>query len=89
MLFLLLTAGAPRAQARLTGTVTDALGGAPLRGAVVRLELTARAVTVGSDGRFDLTGVPPGTYTLRASRVGYEPAARPVVLRDGEALRGR
>ena len=87
VLFLLLTAGAPRAQARITGTVTDALGGAPLRGAVVRLEPTARAVTVGSDGRFDLTGVPPGTYTLRATRVGYEPAARPVVLRDGEALR--
>ncbi len=71
---------------RLEGTVRDA-GGGPLAGVNLALEGTALGTVSGSDGRFEIPRVPPGTYTLRASSVGYETASRSVSVRSGAATR--
>ena len=71
----LVTAVPARAQSGIvSGKVTGADG--PLPGAIVRLEangLVAAQGKTGSDGNYRITGVAPGTYTLRVVNVGYGP----------------
>jgi iron complex outermembrane receptor protein len=38
------------------------------------------------DGGFTLTGVPTGTYTVRASRIGYRPQTAPAVVNAGSTV---
>jgi iron complex outermembrane receptor protein len=54
---------------RISGTVTDSAN-VPLSGA--QITVVGRAMRAGSDesGRFVITGVAPGTYELRAQRLG-------------------
>ncbi len=58
---------------RLAGTVTDSSGGATLGGARVELLGTRVSARSTDDGQFRLAPVPPGSYTLRVTRIGYEP----------------
>lgn len=71
---------ADRAGAVIRGTVT---GGddAPLPGVNVFIDGTTTGTTTGSDGRFVLRGLEPGTYTLVASMVGYERKRKAVRVR--------
>lgn len=63
----------------LSGTVTDPAG-APVPGATVAVEGATLAFTVtGPDGRFVLSGLPPGPYLVRAHRPGYSPSRRDLV----------
>ena len=45
---------------------------APLPGATVYLQNTTLGATTNTDGYFTITGVPPGTYNLVASFVGFD-----------------
>ena len=56
---------------RITGKVTDE-NGAPLPGTSVKIEGTSNGVQTGSDGSYTL-GVQPGTYTLIATFISYQP----------------
>lgn len=76
-----------QAAGQITGTVTDATDGSPLAGVVLALDGAGRGVASGPDGRFEITGVPPGTRTLQATLVGYETARRSVSVRAGETAR--
>ena len=71
---------APSARgAVVRGMIVHARTATPLPG--VRVHLAGAAVeeaVTGSDGRFELTGVPPGRYTFVASLVGYT-LARPEI----------
>lgn len=55
---------------KISGTVTDATG-EPLIGASVLIEGTHLGAASSLDGSFFILQVPPGTYTLKASMVGY------------------
>ncbi len=85
--------GAPtRVAGRLTGTVTDGTTGKPVSYASVAV-LNAAGTPVnggvcGDDGKFVLPGIPPGTYTLQISFLGYQDVKRPsiVVPEDGGAV---
>lgn len=55
------------------GQVTS--GGTPLAGATVEALGTAYTTTTGADGRYELS-LPPGAYTVRASKPGYYAARR-------------
>jgi len=66
--------GGPDAHAQtgtLAGTVTEASTGNPLPGANVVIEGTPIGTSTDVEGRYTITDVEPGTYTLRATFVGY------------------
>jgi len=66
--------------------VTDAKTGTAVAGATVVVEGTSRSATTGNDGRYRVTEVPPGTYTVRARYIGYAPSsAAATVTADQEA----
>jgi len=73
LLILFLLSGPVAAQMRgvITGEVTDRATGEPLPGVNVVLEGTLLGASTALDGSFLIRSVPPGTYTLRASMMGY------------------
>ena len=80
-LLLLLSASSAGAQPVIMGTVTDAATREPLPGASVVLVGTTMGSSTDAMGRYEITGVPPGTYTLAVFFVGYDEASRVVTLR--------
>lgn len=64
-------AGAQGASAVITGTVTDRESDSGVDGAVVLLRGTLIHSRTTERGRFRLSGVPPGTYTLAVLALGY------------------
>ncbi|MBC8082636.1 MAG: TonB-dependent receptor, partial [Hymenobacter sp.] len=70
----------------VTGTVRDRKTQELLPGASVTLEGTSLGTATDAEGRYRLTGVPTGSYNLRASFVGYDPLLRAnVVVTSGNA----
>jgi len=57
----------------ISGQVTDATTGTAIGGAIVSYTVTGTTVsaTTNGNGNYNLTNVPPGTYTLTASAAGY------------------
>ena len=85
----LLSAGAVQAQAttgNIVGTVTDGASGAPVIGADVWLDGTRFHVVSRDDGRFLITGVIPGAYTVKVFRIGYGAQERAVTVVANETL---
>lgn len=82
-------AGAQTGTASIRGRVTDA-GGAPVSGAQVALRNPATGFSRGAlsneTGFYNITGVQPGTYTLRVTRIGFSPVERSVRLPVGETV---
>ncbi len=66
---------APIAAAQTTGKIAghilDAATGEPLPGANVLVEGTSHGTITDQDGYYVIVGIRPGTFTLRASFVGY------------------
>ncbi|RMF67197.1 MAG: hypothetical protein D6743_05245, partial [Calditrichaeota bacterium] len=78
---LSLTVPAPaQIRSQITGTIIDARTGEPLPGANVFLENTNKGAASDSDGRYTITRVPPGNYTLIASFVGYHSQKRDIAV---------
>ncbi|MDT8324709.1 MAG: TonB-dependent receptor, partial [Bacteroidota bacterium] len=68
------------------GSVIDAGSGQPLPGANIRVMDADRGAATDVEGAFSITGLPPGSYRLRASFIGYAPhIATDVVLRPGRS----
>jgi len=57
---------------KISGKVTDAETGEPLLGANVVLEGTSFGAAADFNGDYYILNIPPGTYRLKASSVGYE-----------------
>ena len=57
---------------RITGTVTSAEGAKPVSGAQVVIVGTTTGAVTRDDGRYTITAN-PGTYTVRAIRLGFKP----------------
>ena len=69
---------------RLVGTVTTAEGGAPISSAQVHLVGTRLGGVTRDDGRYTIVA-PPGSYTIRVTRIGYAPdSSRNVVVMEGQ-----
>ena len=67
----------------LAGTVRDAGSGAPLAAVSVTVVGTRLTGATQADGRYAISGVPPGTHRLRARLLGYTPGDTTVVVQDG------
>lgn len=58
------------------GSVTDGATGDPLPGANVVLAGTQQGAATDADGSYAIKGVAPGTYSVRASFLGYQETVR-------------
>ncbi len=73
-LALLLAASAVfAANGKIAGVIKDAQNGQPLPGANVQLVGTTMGSTTDAQGRYFILNVPPGTYQVKASIIGYTP----------------
>ena len=78
---------APAAQAQtgqITGSVTNAQGGAPIGEVQVYLVGREQGSLSRTDGRFLILNVAPGTYELRAERIGFAPQEQSVTVAAGQ-----
>ncbi|NOZ61176.1 MAG: TonB-dependent receptor [Calditrichaeota bacterium] len=57
---------------KITGYVKDAETGDPLPGANIIMEGTTMGAASDLEGYFVIINIPPGTYTLKASMIGYQ-----------------
>ena len=61
----------PIGQSAVTGEVSDAVSLNPVAGAIVDLIGTGRTAQTDANGKFRFEGLPSGTYTLEASKLGF------------------
>ena len=80
------TSRGARQTGSVTGTVRDAGSGAPLAAVTVTVVGTRFSGATQADGRYAISGVPPGSYRLRARLLGYAPADTSVVVQDGQEI---
>jgi outer membrane receptor protein involved in Fe transport len=82
LLVYLLTVGSALAgvTGKISGTVKDAETGDPLPGVNVVLEGTTLGAATGLDGSYYILNIPPGTYSVRATMIGYTPVVQKGVL---------
>lgn len=73
-------------QGTIYGTVRDAQTGEPLARVRIALAGTAWQTQTDPQGRFVLSGVPPGDYTLQAATVGYRMVRRAFTLAEGQQV---
>lgn len=71
---------------RIVGRVLDRDNDAPLAGANLILAGTVLGAAADADGRFRIVRVPPGTYTLLASVIGYKTEKRQVLVEPGSTV---
>jgi iron complex outermembrane receptor protein len=75
----------------LTGRVTDSSSGTPLPGATVRINGTASvtlrtgAIT-GADGRYQLQGLPAGSYTVLITYLSYATFQKAITITPGQTI---
>ena len=64
-------AGTAERNGTITGQIVDAATGRAVNGAVVTLKPQPQRILTAADGRFVFTELPPGAYTIVATRRGY------------------
>lgn len=80
VLTLLLACAPASAQTgKITGIVVDEAG-VPMIGVNVVIASTMRGASTDTDGRYFILNVEPGTYSLRASFVGFRPVVQSEVI---------
>ncbi len=72
--------------AKVSGVIKDATTGDPLFGANVILVGTSLGAATDFDGKYTISNIPPGSYVLRASYIGYVEQKRNINLKQGEKL---
>ena len=68
----------------IQGIISDANSGEPISYATAFVEGTALGSISEDDGHYSIINVPPGTYQLAISYVGYEKVVETVVVQAGE-----
>lgn len=58
---------------KISGVVTDSISNEPLIGVNVIIAGTTMGAASNIDGFYSIINVPPGTYTIKASMIGYAP----------------
>ena len=83
-LLLLADSAAAQGAGRITGTVTDSALGRGLSNAQIAVSGTRLRAETDDQGRYTVVGVPAGTYTVEARRIGYRRGSLAnVVVTDG------
>lgn len=74
----------PAGECELVGEISDAASLDPIAGAIIDAIGTGKTTETDAKGRFKFTGLPPGTYTLEASKLGYFAESGSVTLVPGQ-----
>ncbi|MGI9140992.1 MAG: SusC/RagA family TonB-linked outer membrane protein [Gemmatimonadaceae bacterium] len=74
------------AQGTVRGRTTDAGTGAPLPNVQIRVDGTTLGAQSGTNGEYVIVGVPGGTQSLSARRVGYAPAQATITVAGGATI---
>ena len=81
------TAGAQvAAQGTITGTVMAAGAGEPLTGVSIIVGTTRRGTITDDAGRYTVGGVPAGTHTVFAQRIGFSRDSQVVTVAAGQTV---
>ena len=64
----------------IVGTVTDRINGQPVSDVRIQIVGTQRGGLTRTNGTYRIVGVPNGTYTVRASRIGFGAATATVTV---------
>lgn len=83
-LFLLPFLAMAQEQGSVRGTVTDGQTGETIPGVNVTIVETQQGAASNAEGEYQIAGVQPGDYTLRATFVGYADREREITVRSGE-----
>jgi len=75
--------GAQDAPGTIRGVVLDSATNQPVADVSVVVEGTRRGAVTGTDGSYVIGGVPAGTYTVRARRIGFGAPAQVVTVAPG------
>lgn len=70
----------------ISGTVTEGRSSGGIGSVTIQVEGTRFGAVTGEDGRFRIGGVPAGSYTLVARRIGYAPRRLPVTVTDNQEV---
>lgn len=70
----------------IQGRVVDSASTQPLANVQVQVVGTARGALSRADGGYTIVGVPAGAVTVRATRLGYNPASTSVTVADGQSV---
>jgi TonB-dependent receptor len=73
----------------ITGEVSDAISLNPVAGAFVDVVGTGRTAETDAQGRFTIGGLPVGTFTLEATKLGYSTESAVVTTLDGQPAEAR
>jgi hypothetical protein len=71
---------AQNANGKITGTVVDKVTKQPALAASVVVEGTIYGATTDENGNYTIISIPPGTYHVKASIVGYKPVTKTDVI---------
>ncbi|MGJ8560356.1 MAG: TonB-dependent receptor [Litorimonas sp.] len=74
------------AASSLSGQVTDTTGQATFAGAVVQVEEIGRSVVTDRFGRYRLTGLEPGSYTITIKYIGAQTVTQTVSIPQTDAI---
>src|ERR1051325_1846417 len=64
----------------ITGRITDSASAQGIVAATVAVEGTALSARSAGDGSYRIANVPPGSYTVKVTRIGYRAASKPVTV---------
>jgi TonB-linked SusC/RagA family outer membrane protein len=78
--------GAQQPTGTITGMVVDSATRQPIAGVNVVIEGTRLGTISRDDGTFTIVGVPAGTHTVRARRIGYASVPVVVSVADGSSV---
>jgi TonB-linked SusC/RagA family outer membrane protein len=70
----------------ITGHIIEAATKTPLSGVSIVLEGTKIGTTSRPDGGYTITGVPTGAYTLRVTRLGYQPMEVQAIVQSNKTV---
>lgn len=72
----------------VTGRITEAGSGQVVKGASVYTLPSSKSTTTDDNGYYELKEINPGTYTVTASKSGFNTASTNVVVEEGKISRG-